>query len=291
MTPMAPDEVAPNEVAPNEVVVLGCGAFVSGFADLPGFARGEPAAERESPLAALVPLRQRRRASLLSKAFADAYGEVLETVGVEPTAVASVFGSALGEASTMIHLLDQMWLEAGVLSPMRFTTSVHNAASGMVSIATGNRGLTTSLGADFDTPAMALLEGMGIVLSQRTPVIICCADEAPPEGLLKGSGKGDGKGAWDLLAVAMAIGPPDVPGSPLARLSGVSIEEATLPPAAVAEAIAANPIVGLLDLALAIHAGSTGRIRLDRGAGRGFSVRLSPASSATPPPPAARPEA
>lgn len=269
----------------DEVVVLGCGAFVPGFADLPGFARGEPAAERETPLAALVPLRQRRRASLLSKAFADAYGEVLERTGLEPKAVASVFGSALGEASTMIHLLDQMWLEAGALSPMRFTTSVHNAASGMVSIATENRGLTTSLGADFDTSAMALLEGMGIALSQRTPVIVCCADEAPPKGLVKGSGKG----GWGLLSVSMAIGPPDVPGSPLARLSGVSLEEATLRPAPVAEAIGANPIVGLLDLALAVHAGSTGRIRLDRGDGRGFSVRLSSASDAAPP--AARPEA
>jgi len=65
--------------ATDEVAVLGCGAFVSGFTGLPGFARGEPTADRESPRAALVPLRQRRRASLLSKAFADAYGEVLET--------------------------------------------------------------------------------------------------------------------------------------------------------------------------------------------------------------------
>jgi len=264
--------------ATDEVAVLGCGAFVSGFTGLPGFARGEPTADRESPRAALVPLRQRRRASLLSKAFADAYGEVLETAGLEPTAVASVFGSALGEASTMIHLLDQMWLEAGALSPMRFATSVHNAASGMISIATGNRGITTSLGADFDTPGMALLEGMGIALSERMPVIICCADEAPPEGLVKGSGKG----GWDLLSVAIAIGAPDVSQSPLAVLSGVAIEEATLPPAVIAEGLVANPIVGLLDLALAIHAGSSGRIRLDRGAGRGFSVRLASASSAGP---------
>ncbi len=259
-----------NPKAPDEVAVLGCGVFVPGFADLGSFARGEADAEHDSPIGSLVPLRQRRRASLLSKAFADAYGEVLERSGLDPQTVASVFGSALGEASTMIHLLDQMWLEAGALSPMRFTTSVHNSASGMVSIATSNRGLTTSLGADFDTPAMALLEGMGIVLSERTPVIVCCADEAPPEGLVTGTGKG----GWSLLAVAIALGPRDVfPGS-RSVLSGVGIEEATRPWPALAESVARNPIAGLLDLALAIEEGTTGRIGLDRGAGRGFSVRL-----------------
>jgi hypothetical protein len=256
--------------APDEVAVLGCGGFVPGFADLPSFARGEADAEHASPIGSLVPLRQRRRASLLSRAFADAYGEVLEKSGLDPQTVASVFGSALGEASTMIHLLDQMWLEAGALSPMRFTTSVHNSASGMVSIATANRGLTTSLGADFDTPAMALLEGMGIVLSQRTPVIVCCADEAPPEGLVTGTGKG----GWDLLAVAIAIGPRDVFRGSRSVLSGVGIEEATGSRPALTGSIARNPIAGLLDLALAIEEGASGRIRLDGGTGRGFSVRL-----------------
>lgn len=264
----------------DEVAVLGCGAFIPGFAGLPGFARGEPNTEHSSPVAALVPLRQRRRASLLSKAFADAYGEALAASGLEPKAVASVFGSALGEASTMIHLLDQMWLEAGALSPMRFTTSVHNAASGMLSIATANRGLTTSLGADFDTPAMALLEGIGVALSARTPVIVCCADEAPPKGLVTQHGEG----GWELLAVAIAIGPPELASASSARLRDVSLEPAGQPAPTIGESIAGNPAVGLLDLALAIQAGATGRIGLDRGAGRGFSVRLSwpPRPSSSP---------
>ena len=43
---------------------------------------------------------------------------------------------------------------------MLFAVSVHNAASGLVSISTKNRAFTTSVAADYDTPAMALMEAI-----------------------------------------------------------------------------------------------------------------------------------
>lgn len=257
-----------NREAAGKVAVLGVGAFVPGYAGLSELLRDERSEEHTTPVAELVPLRQRRRASLLSRAFADAYLGALERAALAPDGVASVFGSALGEASTMIQLLDQMWGEGESLSPMRFTTSVHNAASGMVSIATGNRGVTTSLGADFDTPAMALLEGMGMVLSAGTPVIVCCADEAPPEGLVTA------QGGWDLLAAAIAIGPADSAPSERPRLAHVAIEPPSQPAPRIRESVARNPAAGLIDLGLAIESGASGRIALDRGLGRGFSVAL-----------------
>ncbi len=257
-----------------EVAVLGCGAFVSGFDGLAGWESGRTSANHEAPKAEIVPLRQRRRASLLSKALADAYAEALGATDLDPSTVASVFGSAIGEAATMVGLLDQMWGDAAMLSPMRFATSVHNAASGMISIATDNRGITTAMGADFDTPAMALLEGFGLVLSRGESVVVCCGDEAPPEDLVS---QDEG---WALMTAAIVLGPVSQAPASSPRLSNLRLapSDETPPsmetPPLMPEAVYRNPNIGLLDLAVAIRSGRQGVLRLDRGAGRGFSVCL-----------------
>lgn len=259
---------------PREVAVLGCGAFVPGFEGLAGWARGEPSPDHDAPRAELVPLRQRRRASVLSKAFADAYADALEPTGLDASIVASVFGSAIGEAATMVGLLDQMWGDAAMLSPMKFATSVHNAASGMVSIATENRGITTAIGADYDTPAMALLEGIGLVLARGESVVVCCGDEAPPEDLVP-----EGAG-WGLMSAAIVLGPAADAPAERPRLSGLSdaaadpIETDAAGGDAAREAVWRNPNIGLLDLAVVVSRGESRRLRLDRGAGRGFGVRV-----------------
>lgn len=261
-----------------EVAVLGCGAFVPGFDGLAGWASGKASTDHDAPKGGIVPLRQRRRASPLSKALADAYAEALGETKLEASSVASVFGSAIGEASTMIGLLDQMWSDSTMLSPMRFATSVHNAASGMISIATDNRGMTTAIGADYDTPAMALLEGIGLVLGRGESVIVCCGDEAPPENLVP-----DGAG-WGLMTAAIALCPSNEASASSPRLSDLALASANSSPpetstetpatSATLEAIGQNPNIGLLDLAVAIRSGKEGVLRLDRGAGRGFSIRL-----------------
>lgn len=253
------------------VAVAGWGVFVPGFASLADWIADRPSPAHDKPEGTLVPLRERRRASLLSRALADAYAKAVGEAGFELAEVASVFGSAIGEASTMIGLLDQMWGEATVLSPMKFATSVHNAASGMISIATRNRGFTTSLGADYDTPAMGLFEGIGIVRAERRPVVVCCGDEAPPENLVPG------ETGWSLLCVALALCPSDDarPGRP--RLSGPALAAGggdVLAASKTSDSLGRNPNVGLLDLAVALEHRLDGVVRLDRGAGRGYAVRV-----------------
>jgi hypothetical protein len=254
-----------------DVAVLGWGAFVPGFDGAAGFVSATPSADHEKPKAEIVPPRQRRRASQLSKALADAYGEALSASGVDASTVASVFGSAIGEASTMIGLLDQMWGDAAMLSPMRFATSVHNAASGMVSIATENRGITTAIGADYDTPAMALFEGMGLVEATHDSVVVCCGDEAPPEDLVA-----DGAG-WTLMTAAVVLGPTREAPLSAPRLSDLAISpsgNAQLASSATSETVGRNPNAGLLDLVAALCQGADGVLPLDRGLGRGYAVRI-----------------
>lgn len=256
------------------VAVVGYGAFVPGYAGLQGWLRGEADAEFDVPKAAIIPARQRRRASVLSKALAESFAEALEMSGATPSEVASVFGSAMGEATTMIGLLDQMWSEATMISPMKFATSVHNAASGVVSIATENRGFTTSLGADFDTPAMSLLEGIGLVLAEDATVVVCCGDEPPPTELTL-----DGAG-WSLVTAAIVLAPIAEAPKDVPRLADLRIQPGTLLPKAgaandaQAESRGRNPNVGLLDLVTALAQGEHGIVSLDRGAGRGYSIRI-----------------
>ncbi len=259
------------------VAVVGWGAFVPGYATVADWIGGRACAESSAPVGALVPLRDRRRASPLSRALADAYGGAVERAGLDPARVASVFGSALGEVSTMIGLLDQMWSEGTPLSPMKFATSVHNAAAGVISIATANRGFTTSIGADYDTPAMALVEALGWIGSRGEPVVLCCGDESPPADLVPG------QRGWSLLAAAVALSPVDrAPrGAPTLGLLGPlgPSEEALAPPQTDGE-LGRNPNVGLFDLVVALERGVPGIVRLDRGEGRGWGVRVTPARSA-----------
>ena len=252
----------------DEVVVLGCGAFVPGFAGLPGWAESVRSDAHEAPTGEMIPPRQRRRTSPLTRALADAFSEAVGGTSLDTATIASVFGSAIGEASTMVGLLDQMWSETANLSPMKFATSVHNAASGVISIATANRGMTTAVGADYDTPAMALLEGIGLVLDRGDCVVVCCGDEAPPPDLVP---KNVG---WSMLAAAIVLGPMSHSSSERPILSELGIAPSTLSSRESGSRVDGNPNIGLLDLVVAIHSGAEGVVRLDRGPGRGFSVRV-----------------
>jgi len=249
------------------VAVAGMGLHLPGFPNLVAWQKREPQ-PAVSASGALLDKHSKRRASEFTKALADAYGEALNAAQLPPTTVASVFGSALGEVSTMISLLEQMWREGGALSPMRFAGSVHNAAAGVVSIGSKNTGFTTSLGADHDTPAMALLEAIGLVLTRNEPVIVACGDEAAPSDLVGGAF------GWDAVCCAIALLPAASAPAELPRLTQPEIGVATLAPPELPSGLAENPDAGMLDLIELLVRGETGRMRLDRGRGRGYCVDI-----------------
>jgi hypothetical protein len=260
------------------VAVAGIGLHLPGFPNLAAW-RSRIAVTGAAASGALLDKHSKRRASEFTKSLADVYAEALSAAqeaaaahGADtvwrPDCVASVFGSALGEVSTMISLLEQMWREGGALSPMRFAGSVHNAAAGVVSIGTKNTGFTTSLGADHDTPAMALLEAIGLVLSRNEPVIVACGDEAAPSDLVGGAF------GWDAVCCALALLPANSAPPGLVRLSQPQLGSPTLAPPSLPNALAHNPETGMLDLIDHLVQGSRGSVRLDRGRGRGYCVDI-----------------
>ena len=209
----------------------------------------------------------RRRASQMGRAIGDAVSDALSQAGVEARTTPVIVGSSIGEASAMIGLLDQMWRKEEPMSPAVFTVSVHNAASGLLSISMKNKGYTTSIAADYDTPAAALLEGVGLIATGHEAVCCVCADEDSPRSLLEHAPH------WDMLAGAVVLTRAAAPGDG-AQLAVEAGGAPDLAPADVAEPFAHNPQVGMLDLIDAVQRGATGALRLDRGKGRGYVAHL-----------------
>jgi len=253
-------------------IVTGVGLWLPGVADHRAWragARGCPQDEAPPPEGALLDRRTRRRSSGLCRALADAFADAALSADVPLASVSSVFGSSLGEVSTMLTVLEQL-TRGEDLSPMHFATSVHNTASGMVSISNVNRGFTTALSADFDTVGAALCEASGLLAAHGEPVVVVCADERSPERFVAE------EFAFDMLAAAIVLEPKQ-PGRPaLARIGVPSLrtEAPRVPVAPLSPRLARNPQVGLVDLVGAILAGSWGDVALDRGLGHGWGVRV-----------------
>lgn len=252
-----------------EVGVAGVGLFMPDFPTVEEWHAGRRSDEPHSPSGSRLDRRARGRSSVFTKALAEAYFEAADAAGVELGEGSAVFGSALGEVGTMLGLLNQMWRDREEPSPMAFALSVHNAASGVVSIATKNRGFTTSLGADHDTPAMAIMEAIGLIAERGEPVVVVCGEEPTPTALVPDDE------AWELATMAIVLSPlSDDEDATQARIRGPFKGSPTLAGPELRPMIARNPQVGLLDLICAIEAGKSGTVALDRGRGAGWCMEV-----------------
>jgi hypothetical protein len=110
------------------------------------------------------------------------YADVLARVAspaLDLSRVPLVYASAYGEMNTTLELLERSLVSES--SPLRFQASVHNAAAGLLSIATRNRSFCTALAAGYGSVAAALLEAYALLASQERikEVVILLAEEAP----------------------------------------------------------------------------------------------------------------
>jgi len=259
----------------SSVDVTGLGLWMPGYPTAQAWAERAPLADDEpvKPTGRAFDRVNRRRASQMGRAIGDAVAEAMEQAGVDKVTTPVIVGSSIGEASAMIGLLDQMWREQEPMSPAVFTVSVHNAASGLLSISMKNKGYTTSIAADYDTPAAALLEGIGLLQSGHEHVVCVCADEASPRSLLEHAPH------WDTLTAAVVLS-KNGGDRTLARLTmgAPGCDDADVAPAELAEGFTHNPQAGIVDLVDAIQRGQTGALRLDRGKGRGYRVTIEAAA-------------
>ena len=163
--------------------VMGVGAWLPGVPDVRALMDGARRDDADAPPARL-PVRMRRRTSLLIRMVAEVAAQASEQAGLSLGAMPIVVGSAYGELGTTMEMLHELSTERSV-SPFRFHNSVHNTASGYLSIAHENRYPATSLAAGWQTAAMALLEARTLLEDRGGDVLVVVADETLPAALTR----------------------------------------------------------------------------------------------------------
>lgn len=160
----------------------GIGVIAPGLADW-GEARAVLKGEaiyRDLPLAKLqaasLPAAERRRATAVTKLALDV---ALQACGERAADLATVFASSGGEVEVIDRIFQELATPAPQISPTLFHNSVHNAASGYWSIATGSRRSAMSLSAFDDTFAAGLLEAGVQAVVEGMPVLLVCYDFPP----------------------------------------------------------------------------------------------------------------
>ena len=119
---------------------------------------------------------QRRRFSRLTRMALQTSYECLQ--GEHD--IRTVFCSRHGEIHRTKALLDDI-AKQELISPMGFSLSVHNTASGLYSIASGNQAPSTAIAAGLDSLEMAVIEALGQLQSNpHQPVLVVIADEPFP---------------------------------------------------------------------------------------------------------------
>ena len=168
--------------------------------------RGEaaaPATPQTRPAPALLPPAERRRAPDTVAVSLEVASRACEMAKRDPKLMASVFASTHGDLAISDALCDTLAKTPSLTSPTKFHNSVHNAAAGYWTIATGCLKPYTSLSGYTYTFGEGLLEAASQALSEGGPVLYVAFDiEAKgPVGTMQPS-RGVFAGALVLAAEA-----------------------------------------------------------------------------------------
>jgi len=187
-------------------------AFVSGIGILgPGLpnwpvsaeilAGREPWSREKTVLVApdLLPAAERRRSVRVVKLALSVGLEAVAAAGANAADLATVFASSGGDGFNCHHLCETLASDDRQISPTRFHNSVHNAAAGYWSIATGATAPSAVLCAYDGSFGAGLLEALAQVAVDRIPSLLIAYDADYPEPLFATRPVPDAFGAALLL--------------------------------------------------------------------------------------------
>lgn len=148
-----------------------------------------------------LPPTERRRAGTVVKASVIVADKACAMAGIDPSALATVFASSTGDPMNCHALCEALAGPDRLVSPTRFTNSVHNASAGYWHIAVKSTRPSTSL-ASFDASlAAGLLEAVAQCVDSGQPVLLVACDLPYPEPL------NTLRPVADVLAVALLLTP------------------------------------------------------------------------------------
>ena len=135
------------------------------------------------PAPARLPATERRRAGLVVKASVVVADQACAAAGLDPAALATVFSSSTGDPANCHAMCEALASADRLVSPTRFTNSVHNVAAGYWHIAVHGMQASTSLGAFDASFAAGLLEAAAQCVHGQAPVLLVACDVPYPEPL------------------------------------------------------------------------------------------------------------
>ena len=201
-----------------EISVLGIGLLGPGLAGWPAshavFAGSQPYAPAATvvPAPGRLPPAERRRAGTAIKVALAVADEACAHAQAEPAQLATVFTSSSGDGANCHALCEMLAGADRLISPTRFTNSVHNASAGYWNIAVAGRQTSTSLCAYDASFGAGLVEAVTQVQSRRQAVLLVASDTPYPEPLHAT------RPLPDSLGVALVLAPGEAPQA-IARLA------------------------------------------------------------------------
>ena len=166
------------------VGVLGPG--IDTWAQAQAVLRGEAAyaqAPTVLPAPAILPPAERRRASRVVKLTLAVGREAAAHAGADVGQLATVFSASGADGHNCHALCEQLAGEDRQISPTRFHNSVHNAAAGYWSIATGAMAPCQVLCAYDASFGAGLIDALGQVVLDRQNTLLIAYDSEYPEPL------------------------------------------------------------------------------------------------------------
>ncbi|MEZ0272237.1 MAG: beta-ketoacyl synthase chain length factor [Methylophilaceae bacterium] len=210
------------------------------------------------PPPALLPPAERRRCGEFVKLALATSTEAMAAAEVEASNLPSVFTASHGDGHNCHTICEMLASDDRQISPTRFHNSVHNAASGYWSIATGAMAPSAVLCAFDASFGAGLLEAMTQVAVDGTRCILIASDTDYPEPVYSV------RPLSELLGISLVLAPEPTPrvvarisvtfsGEPADRFTDEGLENLRL----------TIPAARGLPLLRAIAAGATGRVVLD----------------------------
>jgi hypothetical protein len=163
------------------------------------------------PAPTILPAAERRRTGRVVKVALGVALQATAQAGEEPLNLASVFSSSGADGHNCHEICQALSLAGREISPTRFANSVHNAAAGYWSIATGAMAESNVLCAFDASFGAGLLEALAQVTVDEAPVLLVAYDSEYPQPLHQK------RPVPDVFGVAMVLTPQKSPAS-MARL-------------------------------------------------------------------------
>lgn len=152
-----------------------------------------------------LPAAERRRTGTTVKLALSVAQQAVTDVGIDPAGLPAVFSSSGGDGLICHEICETLASSDRQLSPTRFHNSVHNAAAGYWSLASGATAASTAICAYDGSFVAGLLEALALVAVDGVPVLLSAYETTYPEPLRAT------RPLPDSFAVALVLTPAPAP--------------------------------------------------------------------------------